>query len=327
VTRHYILSKEFILNSNTFYEINKIHENAKPNDRIWTNELAVEYGYPSSEAMRSAYRRAKKVYGAEKTFEIKNNTGPRIGIIDIETLPMEVYSFGLFDQNIGINQIISDMCVLSWAGKFLNESEIYGDILTSKEAPKKDDKRIVASSHDFLSKCDIVIGHNLISFDGKILNTQFLLYDMMPIKYVSVDTLIVAKNNFRFSSNKLAFINQKLGIRNKIDNEGFVLWSECHKGNKESLDEMMKYNIGDVLSTETLFYKIRPYVKNFNVALYNEINEYQCPVCGSTNLNVEGYKYLSAGKYESVRCIDCGCISRKRENLLDKKKRKSLLSN
>lgn len=290
--------------------------------------LAEKWDYPSSESLRQEFKHARKQKGIKKEDKViiqETKNGPRIGIIDLESLPILSYHFGLFDINIGIEQIVSDMCVLSWAGKFLNEPDIYSDILTSKEAPRKDDKRIVSSAHDFMSKCDIIVGHNWSNFDGKIFNTQFLLYGMNPVKYIAVDTLMVAKNNFRFSSNKLAFLNKKLGIRDKISNEGFPLWIKCHQGDQDALDEMMRYNVGDVIATESLFLKLRPYVKNINIALYNEIDEYQCPACGSTNLRVDGYKYLSAGKYESIRCVDCGSISRKKENLLSKDKRKSLL--
>jgi hypothetical protein len=291
-------------------------------------ELAAKWGYLTSEAIRQDFKYERKKRGIKKEENVvieEPKESPRIGVLDIETLPMEVYTFGLFDQNIGIEQIISDMCILSWAGKFLNDSEIYSDILTSKEAPKKDDKRITQSAHEFISKCDIVIGHNFVNFDGKILNGQFLLHGLLPLRYITVDTLMVAKNNFRFSSNKLKFINDKLGIRNKQDNDGFPLWKACHQGKQEFLNKMLSYNLDDVVATEDLFYKIRPYVKNFNVALYNEIDEYQCPVCGSKNLKVDGYKYLSSGKYESVRCLDCGNLSRKKTNLLSTRKRKSIL--
>ena len=147
------------------------------------------------------------------------------------------------------------------------------------------------------------------------------------LKYTIVDTLVVAKQNFRFSSNKMKFLNDQLGIRNKIDNSGFLLWKGCDQGDEESLKTMLEYNIGDIGATEELFYKVRPYVRNFNVALYNEIEEPQCPVCGSTNLSISGFYYTPSGKWNSIRCQDCKCVSRAKTNLLSKEKKKSLLIN
>jgi hypothetical protein len=301
---------------------------------------AEKFGFQSAEACRSSFKRTRKAKGfpSKNDIVLENSETnkpafnskykmPIVGVVDIETLPAVVYTFRIYDQNIGIDQIISDICLLSWAGKFLNESEIFSDILTPEEAPLKSDERIVKSCWEFLSKCDYVIGHNWNSFDGRILNTMFLQYGLPPIKYIAIDTYLVAKQSFRFTSSSLKFINQKLGIRDKISNEGILLWAACHRGEKKSLDEMMAYNIGDIMSTEQLFYRVQPYVKNLNVALFNEINEYQCPVCGSTNLKEEGFYWTSAGKWQSLRCSDCGCVSRKKQNLLDKEKKKSLLIN
>jgi hypothetical protein len=303
-------------------------KNAGSNTEYW-HRLGEKWNI-DSEVLRCRFRRERKKLGIHKEDKIikkETYSSPRVGILDIETLPAETLNFSLFSQDMGVEQVISDVCLLSWAGKFLNEPDIYSDILTSKEAPKKDTKRIVSSCHDFMSKCDVIIGHNFVAFDAKLMNTFFLKYDFQPLKYTAVDTLLVARNSFRFSSNKLAFINRQLGIREKISNDGFVLWRRCLQGDQESLDAMMEYNIGDIFSTEQLFYKIRPYIKNFNVALYNEIDEYQCPVCGSLNLKSNGFYFSPSGKWESVVCEDCKCVSRKKQNLLDKEKRKSLLVN
>jgi hypothetical protein len=307
-----------IVDANTKKTIDRISwENLNTDHKDW--------GYSGGVALRSAWRKEKARREKLIIIQEKNISIPRIGIADIETLPNEVYVWKLFDQNVNISQIIRDTCLLSWAGKFLNESEMYSDVLTSDEAIERKDERIVKSVWDFLSKCDAVVGHNWTNFDGKILNSLFLLYDLPPLHYKIIDTLMIAKNNFRFTSNKLEFINSKLGIRNKISNDGFPLWAACCKGEENALKEMQLYNIGDIHSSESLFYKMRPYVKNFNVSLYNEIDECQCPVCGNQEFETLGFYYTSNGKYESLRCKKCHGISRKKENLLDKSKRKNIL--
>ena len=160
------------------------------------------------------------------------------------------------------------------------------------------------------------------------MNTFFLKHNLPPLKYITIDTLLIARNNFRFDSNKMKFINQKLNIKQKIDNSGFSLWRDCHKGIQSALDSMSEYNIGDVYSTEELYYILRPYIKNFNVALYNTIDTYQCPNCGGTDLKKMDHLYpTSAGLWESVRCEECHGVYRKKTNLLDKEKKKSLLIN
>lgn len=294
----------------------------------WTKELADKYNYVSEEALRQAFKKERKKRGIDKTSVTSSVTPPVIGILDIETLPVVAFVWELFNVNISTEQVLFETCLLSWAGKFLNATEVYLDILTPQEAITRNMERIVTSCWNFMKQCDIIVGHNFSSFDGKLMNMFFMKFNLPPLKYITVDTLQIARNNFRFSSNKMSFINQQLGIKEKIHNEGFPLWKKCHEGNPEALAKMKDYNIGDVYATEELFYKIRPYVKNINFALYNEVVEEQCPVCGSKDLITTGGVYpTTAGMWEEVRCNNCQTLTRRKQNLLSVEKKKSLLIN
>lgn len=257
---------------------------------------------------------------------ISANT-PRIWLFDVETLPLEGYAWQLWDWSFTPEQVISGTGLLSWAGKFLNAPDMYSDILTPKEAKVKDDKRIAESCHNFLKDCDILVGHNLIDFDFRVISTYFLKYDLPPLKPILVDTLKIAKRSFRFDSNKMAWINKYLGIKQKIETEGFPLWRRCREGDPKALKTMQEYNEGDVLALEDLYYRLRPYIRNINVALYNEGDISQCPVCGSEKVKEEGTYYTPAGQWVSYRCQECKCLSRGKDNKLPKGKRKKLLVN
>lgn len=250
----------------------------------------------------------------------------KVGVIDIELLPLVAYAWGIYEQNINMGNVIKDTCLLSWAGKYLNSTKIYSDILTPEEALNRDARRITKSAFDFIRTCNVVIGHNWNGYDGKILNTYFLKYEK-PLKYLTIDTLLVARSNFRFTSNKLKDINNELGIRNKIDNDGMPLWIACDKGDKKALDTMLEYNEGDIFSTEELYYRIRGFIPNHpNLARYTSIEVEQCPICLSTELVEEGKYPAGKGQYKSMRCSKCGSLHRFGKNLLSKKKRESLLS-
>ena len=332
------MSRIYLIDDRIFNECTEAKQQSQGKTPFWRTKFekfkSEGYNFKDAEDLRDLYRKKCKQLGIKFDFtamEDKANINrmplPRIAVVDIETLPGECYYFDIWNQNIGIEQIIEDICILGWSGKYLNESEIFSDILTPKEALARDTKRVTESAWKFLKDSNIIVGHNILQFDQKHLNTEFLMHDMNPLKFTVVDTLAVAKQNMKFTSNKLKFINQKLGIRQKKENEGFALWKECAKGNPEALKNMKDYNEGDVFSTEELFYKFRPYIRNINVALYNEILTPQCPVCGSTNLVEEGYYYTPAGKWTSIRCGQCKAVSRGKDNLLSKEKRKSLRIN
>ena len=310
----------------TAKELNQIVDMRK--DRRGWGEIA-RVMHDSRENVRAAYRRL--VGGKESSYLDKEERKPRdkpvVAVMDIETLPMITYTWGMFDQNISGEQVVADSCMLSWAGRYLDSPQMYSDVLTPDEAKARHTLRIAQSCWEFLKKCDVVIGHNFQGFDAKYINTEFLKWGLPPLKFVIVDTLLVARQNFRFSSNKMKFINEHLGIRNKIENDGFPLWRACSEGDGQALKTMLEYNEGDIGATEELYFKVRPYIRNFNVALYNELTEPQCPVCGSLELHSEGWYYTPAGKWESVRCEKCGCLSRTKYNELTKEKKRALLVN
>ena len=68
----------------------------------------------------------------------------RIGLIDIETSPLEAYTWGLWDQNVGLNQIKTEWTILSYSFKWLGESKIiYEDTGGKGPGKVRDDKRLL----------------------------------------------------------------------------------------------------------------------------------------------------------------------------------------
>jgi len=315
------------MDSLLFNEIVERKRTKQPHDHFWP-ELAKEYGFSSPEALRSSYRRMRKNLGGA-TREEKAPQNIKILIFDIETAPMLCYTFDLWDQNIGVDQIVSDSFLISWSAKMLNESKIYSDVLTSEEAIAGNDYRIVKSIWELLNTCQILIGQNIRDFDLKKLNVRFLYYDIPPISRSQIiDTLVIAKQNFAFPSNSLKYLNNFLGIKQKIANEGFMLWRKCMQGDEKALKKMDKYCKGDIAATEDLYYRIRPFIKGHpNLALYFESNESRCPNCSGLDLKAEGIYFTPAGKWTSLRCNECGALSRSKQNLLSVEKRKTLKVN
>lgn len=137
--------------------------------------------------------------------------------MDIETTPMLGMVWGMYDQNLSYDRIIQDWHLLSWSAKWLFDPEIMSDVLISQEAKLHDDRRITKSIWRLLDEADIVISHNGKSFDLKKLNARFIKYGLNPPShYQSVDTLLIARSVFKFTSNKLddlcTFLNSLIKI-------------------------------------------------------------------------------------------------------------------
>jgi len=297
------------------------------------DELAKRYGYCSGEALRSRFKRIRKKQKQNPEFDYAKEKNkqplPKIVCFDIETTPMVVYTFGLYGEYISPDHIMTDSFLLSWSAKEVNDSAVTSDVLTDDEVIRMDDYRIVSSIWNYLDSADILVGHNIKEFDLKFINSRFIYHGMKPIsKKLIVDTLTESRKNFRFSSNKLSYINKHLGIKQKIETGGMSLWISCMRGDSQSLIKMRDYCDADVFAVEELYYKIRPFLSGHpNLGLYMDSKESVCPNCGSSDIIENGIYMTSANKYMSYRCSSCGSLSRARRPSTDKNVKKLLLRN
>jgi len=249
----------------------------------------------------------------------ESKVAPKVLVFDIETSPMVVYTWGLFDLRVAPSQILEDWSVLSYAAKWLDGEEVYYED-TSKNKNPRDDSTLLSGIWKLLDDADIVITHNGTKFDSKKLNARFIQNGFQPpSKYRHFDTYRVAKSKFGFTSNKLEYITDKLNTNSKKSQHGsypgFALWSACLKGDKNAWKEMKEYNIMDVISLEETARKLMPWDNSINWSIYSGTE--QCS-CGSTKLTKNGYHYTNSSKFQKYRCNSCGAEFRDKKNALEK---------
>lgn len=260
--------------------------------------------------------------------QASNEKVPRILIFDIETAPMKAYVWGKWKQDIASSQFISDWYVLSWSAKWLNNNNIMSDVLSPQEALNENDERVVKSLWHLFDQSDIIIAHNAQRFDVPKMNARFIINGLNPPSpYRIIDTLLVARKNFAFTSNKLDDLAEYFNIDHKKETS-FALWDRCVNGDQDALNYMEEYNVKDVDILEKVYLRLRPWIKNHpNLSLYFENEEETCPYCGSTNLADTGtYTYTNVSKFSNVRCLDCHAVSRRRTSEYPKDKRKNLIT-
>lgn len=251
----------------------------------------------------------------------------KVLVLDIETAPILAHVWQLFDQNIALNQIVEDWSILSWSAKWLHSDRVmYRDNRDQKNP--RDDKHLLQEIWDLLDEADVVIGQNSKRFDIKKLNARFVLNGMAPpSSFRQIDTMILAKRHFSFTSNKLEYMTKKLCTEVKKSEHkefpGFSLWKECLAGNYKAWEEMRLYNIDDILSTEELYNKLKRWDKSINFNVFHEAYHHQC-TCGSVSFRKHGHVFTNTGKFKRYICTSCGAESVDKENLLIKEKRKSL---
>lgn len=252
----------------------------------------------------------------------------KILLMDIETAPILGYVWGIWDQNVALNQIKQDWFILSWAAKWLGDPPgkmMYADNRGVKNI--EDDSNLLKGIWKLLDEADVIITQNGKSFDQKKLNARFIMNGMKPpTSFQHIDTLRIAKKNFAFTSNKLEYMTDKLNTKYKklkhAKYAGFALWKACLAGDKNAWKEMEKYNKYDVLALEELYNKLIPWEKTtFNV--HTDDYDHVC-TCGNKKFTKNGYGYTAMGKFQRYVCTKCGKESRSKVNLLSKEKKESL---
>jgi DNA polymerase elongation subunit (family B) len=238
----------------------------------------------------------------------------KILLLDIETAPNTVYTWGLWDQNVGLNQIIETGYVLCWAAKWYGESEVMFDSVYQSSM-----KGMLKRIHDLLDQADAVVHFNGTSFDIPTLNREFVVHGFTPpAPYKQTDLLQVARKTFKFASNKLDFLAGKFKLGSKKKTE-FTLWIRCMQNDPIAWKEMEQYNREDVLLLERVYEKFKPWIySHANHSLYKETSGLVCPNCGSEDHQRRGYPYTAAAKYQRHQCNRCGMWFRSGKTLAPK---------
>ena len=243
--------------------------------------------------------------------------------LDIETAPNICYTWGLFNQNISINQIVESGYTLCWAAKWHGKREVM-----FRSVQEHGMVEMMAVLHELLNEADAVCHYNGTKFDMPIINKEFILQELPPPDpYHQIDLLKTARKRFKFTSNKLDYVAQQLGLGAKVQHKGMDLWRECMAGNEKSWREMKRYNIQDVKLLEQLYLAMLPWIQQHpNHAHFVDTESPVCPNCGSTHVVKNGVETTATMQYQRYRCQDCETPLRGRFSITPKEKRGGVLT-
>lgn len=238
-------------------------------------------------------------------------------VLDIETSPIEAYSWGpKYDTNL--IEVIQQSRILSYSAKWIGGKQI------TKGWPNYsgykngvlDDRAIVEDIWNLINECDIVVAQNGKSFDIRVCNARFVKHGLTPPSpYKLIDPKTEAKKYLRLPSNSLDDICDYFGIGRKMEHEGFGLWKKCMAGDRKAWKRMLDYNKKDVLLTEELYLKLRPWMSSHpTYGLYTKPESLCCPKCGSSSINWEGWVRNKTTKYHAFSCKKCGSWGRDTKN-------------
>ena len=235
----------------------------------------------------------------------------KILLLDIETLPREVYEWSpKHGEFTPPHMTIKDWSISCWASKWLFAPEIMGEVVTPKEAIERKEGTILGGIWKLMDEADVIVTQNGLKFDIRKLNTKFIIYNYPPPShYVNVDTLVAAKK-FGFSYNSLNELAKEFGIGEKTEMK-FDDWRACANGDKEALAHKLEYCKRDVAPLlEDVYLKLLPWMQHPNVGVYGNTEEDVCPKCESTDLRWDSKYSTPEGLWKGWRCNSCGSIGR-----------------
>lgn len=175
--------------------------------------------------------------------------------------------------------------------------------------PKQSDKAMLQKLVPILSEADEIVMHNGDKFDLPFIRTRALVHSIpMEPKYRTIDTLKVARNAFRFNSNRLDYLGKFLGLNGKIGTT-FSLWKEVQLNNSMSaLKQMVKYCQNDVVLLMKVYKALQNHIPaktHYGVIIGNDRGS--CPECGSEHIIINKIRTSASGnKSVTYQCKKCG---------------------
>lgn len=222
--------------------------------------------------------------------------------IDIETRPNLVYTWGLFNQNIGVNQIVEPCRMLCFAAKWEGQDEI--EFYSEWDQGQM---KMVLEAWRLLDSADCVVHYYGSQFDRPHLYREFLLQGFPPPSpFRQIDLKLAVGKQFKFTSNKLQFVSEILGLGGKEEHEGFPLWSKVINGDADAQERMRTYNMRDVELLDELYQVLLPWIPGHPSRTLYEPGAC-CPRCAAgVELMVDsGYYFTKLSKFEQFRCKSC----------------------
>jgi hypothetical protein len=234
---------------------------------------------------------------------LNEEVGPiRILAYDIETAPMITYTWGLWNQNIGINQIQQPSSVLCFAARWIdrpkNTIEFYSGFHHGHDA-------MIEAAWKLFDEADAVVTWNGKTFDETHMNREFLLADLgPPSPAYHVDLMAQVKKRFRFDSNKLDWVSEQIGSGRKKAHAGMQLWLDCMAGDEAAWKKFRQYNEQDVHLLVDNYNRLLPWLTLPNQNLHGVIAGCPTPGCPGTP-HKRGFRTTMIGVYQRYHCSVC----------------------
>jgi len=173
---------------------------------------------------------------------------PKVLYFDIETALLKTTVFQAGEQWIRWQDVESDTFVMCWGAAWMHKEplKVLSECVTPKEAKKRDDKNCLWRLWELMDDADYIVGHNMRSFDWKIVNMRFITFGWdAPFDSKIVDTLSLSRRRFRAISHSMDSWLRRWGEEQKEEMTRKD-WELCLGGDEKTLKKMHRYCRNDI---------------------------------------------------------------------------------
>ena len=255
------------------------------------------------------------------------SSDPKILLWDVETMKMRIemdtYQLKQYSSYLNWKDIKRPVTIFCVAWQWLDQPIISStSVLNDMDRFEDcywDDYIVIKTIHALIEEADVIIAHNGDGFDWKMFAGRCLYHGFpSPKKPLMIDTLKIARKEFRLESNTLGYLCKFLGVEDKMHSPN---WDKIAQGDIEEIQTAVRYCRGDIRALRGVYEKLRPYASNhpnLNVILQG-VHHHTCPKCSHWDQKPRGYLYTKAGKYRRFQCNiasgGCGGWSQSKKNL------------
>lgn len=238
----------------------------------------------------------------------------KVLVYDIETSRTTIKTWWTGKQYISHNQLRDEPQIISIAWKWLGEDMVHTH---HWDMDTHSDKQLLEEFLQHYNSADMVVGQNNNRFDNRRIAARALKHDLyIDIHVKSYDIMAQLKKHTRLPSYSMAYVTKYLGITQKLSHEGIYMWDMVEDGTpseqKEYMAKMIEYNIGDIISTEEMYLKVRKHTGQVtHLGVTSGAGKYSCKSCGGTHLELVRTTTTPSGNIQRImKCADCDSTSR-----------------
>ena len=162
-----------------------------------------------------------------------------------------------------------------------------------------------------LLEADVWLGWYSKKYDLPFVQSRLIKHHLpiLPHNFPHIDGWMTAKYRLKLPSNRLATVQDFLGVehsKTKIDPDSWLL---AMSGDKEAMEVILHHNKLDIEVLREVYDRIKPLITDHpHRGLVGPAVE--CGICASSRMQRRGFHLTRTRKYQRYQCQECGAWTR-----------------